>query len=155
MPIARGQALFVAFQDAGQITTMERWQSFWVDQTVTWESAPWNYQPMDWSGITSGSGGDQATLLLPRLPSIQSLLRQALAGPWIATMRVYQFDEALDTGSPQAGQILVGSCIGQVIGASATATSITMKLGSALSPVGAQFPPVTATDALIGVPCVL
>jgi hypothetical protein len=30
-----------------------------------------------------------------------------------------------------------------------------MKLGSALSPVGAQFPPVTATDSLIGVPCVL
>ena len=155
MPIARGQALFVQLQDAGQTTTMARWQSFWVDQTVTWESSPWNYQPMDWSGIVSGSGGDQATLNLPRLPSIQAMLRQALAGPWIASMRVYQFDEALDTGSPQAGQILVGSCIGQVIGASATATSITMKLGSALSPVGAQFPPVTATDALIGVPCVL
>ena len=155
MAVARGQALFVQFRDAGQITTVARWQSFWIDQTVTWESQPWDYQPMDWAGIISGSGGDQATISLPRLPSIQSLLRQALAGPWIAILRVYQFDEALDAGSPQVGQVLVGSCIGQVIGASATATGITMKLGSALSPVGAQFPPVTATDSLIGVPCVL
>ena len=154
--MGRGQALFVQLQDAGQITTMARWQTGWIEQTVTWEGQPWDYRQMDWSGITSGSGGDQATIKLPRLPSVQSMMRQALAGPWIATMRVYQFDDAdLDASGPQAGQILVGSCIGQVIGASATATSITLKLGSALSPVGAQFPPVTATDSLIGVPCVL
>ena len=154
--MGRGQALFVQLQDAGQITTMARWQTGWIEQTVTWEGHPWDYRQMDWSGITSGSGGDQATIKLPRLPSVQSMMRQALAGPWIATMRVYQFDDAdLDASGPQTGQILVGSCIGQVIGASATATSITLKLGSALSPVGAQFPPVTATDSLIGVPCVL
>jgi hypothetical protein len=51
--------------------------------------------------------------------------------------------------------VLVGSTVGQVISASATVTSITLKLGSALSPVGAQFPPRTATSSLIGVPCVL
>ena len=155
MPVDRGQALFVQLQDAGQTATMARWQSFWIDATVTWESVPWDYQQMDWAGITSGSGGDQATLTLPRLPSVQAILRQVLAGPWIATLRVYQFDESLDVGTPQAEQVLVGSCIGQVISASGTATGITMKLGSALSPIGAQFPPVTATDDLIGVPCVL
>jgi len=153
--MARGQALFVQLQDAGQVTTMARWQSFWIDATVTWQGHPWSYQPMDWSGVTSGSGGDQATLMLPRLPSIQSIMRQALAGPWIATLLVYQFDESLDAGSPQAGQVLIGSCIGQVVSASATATTLTLKLGSALSPIGAQFPPIIATDDLIGVPCIL
>jgi hypothetical protein len=82
-------------------------------------------------------------------------MKRALYGPWIATLRVYQFDEALDTGAPQDGQVLVGSTVGQVISASATVTSITLKLGSALSPVGAQFPPRTATSSLIGVPCAL
>ena len=58
----------------------------------------------------------------------------------------------VDTGPP-AGAILVGSATGEVIGASGGLTSITMRLGSALSPVGAQFPPRTATTPLIGVPC--
>jgi hypothetical protein len=151
----RGQALFVELQDEQQTTTYARWQSFWIDATVTWEGQGWTYQPMDWSGITSGSGGDQATITLPRLPSVDSIMRRALAGLWLATLRVYQFDESLDAGAPQAGQVLVGSCIGQVISASATATSIELRMGSALSPVGAQFPPVLASDALIGVPCVL
>lgn len=153
--MARGQALFVQLQDEQQTTTYARWQSFWVDATVTWEGQGWIYQPMDWSGITSGSGGGQATITLPRLPSVDSIMRRALAGLWLATLRVYQFDEELDAGAPQAGQALMGSCIGQVISASSTTTSIELRLGSALSPVGAQFPPVLASDALIGVPCVL
>lgn len=154
--MARGQALFVQLRDEAGTVTYARWQSFWVDATVTWESQPWAYMPMDWAGITSGSGGgDQATITLPRLPSVDGIMRRALAGPWLAVLRVYQFDESIDAGAPQAGQVLVGSCIGQVISASATASTIALKLGSALSPVGAQFPPVTATDALIGVPCVL
>ena len=66
MPVDRGQVLFVQLQDAGQTATMARWQSFWIDAAVSWESASWDYQQMDWAGITSGSGGDQATLTLPR-----------------------------------------------------------------------------------------
>lgn len=153
--MTRGQALLVQFQDEAHTVTYARWQSFWVDATVTWEAQPWNYVPMDWSGIVSGSGGDQATLSLPRLPSVERLMRRALAQLWLATLRVYQFDESLDAGAPQAGQVLVGSCIGQVISASATLSTIELRLGSALSPIGAQFPPVLASDALIGVPCVL
>jgi hypothetical protein len=43
--------------------------------------------------------------------------------------------------------------VGEVIGASAGLTTMTWRLGSALSPVGAQFPPRTAITPLIGVPC--
>ena len=153
--MARGQAAFIELLDEGG-TTRARWQSFWVDQSVTWEGKSWDYQQLDWAGITSGQAtGEQAAITLPRLPSVQALMKQALYGPWVAKLRVYQFDETADAGSPQAAQILVGSTVGQVVSASATVTGITLKLGSALSPVGAQFPPRTATSALIGVPCVL
>lgn len=153
--MARGQAAFIELLDEGG-TTRARWQSFWVDQSVTWEGKSWDYQQLDWAGITSGqTTGEQAAITMPRLPSVQALMKQALYGPWVAKLRVYQFDETADAGSPQAAQILVGSTVGQVVSASATVTGITLKLGSALSPVGAQFPPRTATSALIGVPCVL
>jgi hypothetical protein len=153
--MARGQAAFAQITDESGLT-VARWQSFWVDQTVTWEGQAWDYQQMDWTGVTSGQvTGEQASITLPRLPSLQALLKRALYGPWVVSLRVYQFDETLDTGSPQAEQILVGSSVGQVVSASGLLSTITWKLGSALSPVGAQFPPRTATSSLIGVPCII
>jgi hypothetical protein len=71
----------------------------------------------------------------------------------VAEVRVIQFDEEAGTTAPPAAYVLAASCIGEVIGASATLTTMTWKLGSALSPVGAQFPPRTAITPLIGVPC--
>ncbi|NDC35745.1 MAG: hypothetical protein EBZ51_10310 [Synechococcaceae bacterium WB9_2_112] len=81
------------------------------------------------------------------------MTEQALAGPWVATLRVIQFDESIASSGPPASYILAASCVGEVIGASASLSQITWKLGSALSPVGAQFPPRTAITPLIGVPC--
>ena len=82
-----------------------------------------------------------------------SVTEAALAGPWVAQVRVIQFDEEQGTTAPPATYVLAASCVGEVIGASATLTTMTWKLGSALSPVGAQFPPRTAITPLIGVPC--
>jgi hypothetical protein len=121
---------------------------------TSWDGQSWSYQQLDWAGVTSGQAtGDQATLTLPAVPSIQAMTEQALAGPWVATLRVIQFDETAASSAPPAAYTLVASCVGEVIGASATLTRLTWKLGSALSPVGAQFPPRTAITPLIGVPC--
>ena len=153
--MARGQVAFLQLANEGG-AVIARWQSFWVDLSVIWEGQLWDYQQMDWVGITSGqASAEQVTITLPRLPSVQSLVKRALYGPWVATLRVYQFDEVLDAGAPQSAQALVGSTVGQVVSASGSLTTLTMKLGSALSPVGAQFPPRTATTTLIGVPCQL
>jgi hypothetical protein len=153
----RGQALFVELQDeAGNL--MDRWQSCWIEQTVTWEGQAWRYQQMEWAGITSGQAtGAQASITMPRLPSVDALTGRAVAGPWLAFLLVYQFpdDEGASTASPPADMILVGSTVGQVVKFSGGLTEVTWQLGSALSPVGAQFPPRTATDGLIGVPCLL
>jgi len=149
----RGQAAFVAIGD-GFGAIYARWQSYWVDAVVSWDGQAWSCQQMDWSGVTSGQvTGDQATLTLPAVPSVQAMTEQALAGPWVATLRVIQFDESIASSGPPASYILAASCVGEVIGASASLSQITWKLGSALSPVGAQFPPRTAITPLIGVPC--
>ena len=148
-----GQAAFLELGD-GYGAVFARWQTYFIEQVATWDGKAWAYQQLDWAGVTSGQAtGDQATLTLPAAPSILNLTEQALAGPWVATLRVIQFDEELATATaPPAEYVLAASCVGEVIGASASLTQMTWRLGSALAPVGAQFPPTTATTALIGVP---
>lgn len=151
--MATGQAAFLELGD-GYGTTFARWQSYWVDAVVSWSGQQWSYQQLDWAGVTSGQAvGDQASLTLPAVPSILAMTEQALAGPWVASLSVIQFDEAAASSGPPATTVLVASCVGEVIGASASLTQLTWKLGSALAPIGAQFPPRTAITALIGVPC--
>ena len=151
--MATGQAAFVSLGD-GFGTIYARWQSYWIDAVVSWSSQQWSYQQIDWAGVTSGQAvGDQATLTLPAVPSVLAMTEQALAGPWVATLSVIQFDESAASSGPPATTVLAASCVGEVIGASGSLTHITWKLGSALAPIGAQFPPRTAITALIGVPC--
>ena len=151
--MATGQAAFVSLGD-GFGTVYARWQSYWIDAVVSWSSQQWSYQQLDWAGVTSGQAvGDQASLTLPAVPSVLAMTEQALAGPWVATLSVIQFDESAASSGPPATTVLAASCVGEVIGASASLTQITWRLGSALAPIGAQFPPRTAITALIGVPC--
>lgn len=148
-----GQAAFMELSD-GFGAVFVRWQSYWIDAVTAWDGQAWAYQQLDWAGITSGQAtGDQATLTLPAVPSVLTMTEAALAGPWVATLRVIQFDETAGATAPPAAYVLAASCVGEVIGASATLTQVTWRLGSALSPVGVQFPPRTALTALIGVPC--
>jgi hypothetical protein len=151
--MATGQAAFLEIGD-GFGATFARWQSYVIDQIVSWDSQSWTYQQLDWAGITSGQAvGDQASITLPAVPSVLQLTEQARAGAWVATLRVIQWDEELSSTPPASGYVLAASCVGQVIGANGSLTQITWRLGSALSPIGSQFPPRTAITALIGVPC--
>ena len=151
--MATAQAAFLELSD-GYGTIFSRWQSYLIDQIVAWDGHSWTYQQLDWSGITSGQAvGDQATIVLPAVPSVLAFTEQALAASWLATLRVIQWDDEVSSTPPASDYVLAASCLGQVIGASATLTQATWRLGSALSPIGAQFPPRTATTSLIGVPC--
>jgi len=136
-------------------TVFARWQSFWIDRIVTWDGQAWDYQPFDWEGMLSGqSSVDQLSFTVPGTPSMRALVERALAGVWLATLEAYQLaDDGTADAAPPAGVILVGSAVGEVVDASGGLSSITVQLGSALSPVGAQFPPRSATTPLIGVPC--
>ena len=151
--MSTAQAAFLELSD-GFGTVIARWQSYVLEQVIAWDGQSWAYRQFDWAGITSGQAvGDQATITLPALPSVLALTPRALAGAWVASLRVVQWDDEASANPPASGYVLAASCVGQVVGATGTQTQQTWRLGSALSPIGAQFPPRTAITSSIGVPC--
>jgi hypothetical protein len=138
-------------------TTYQRWQSYYVNTSVTYGGAVWAYQPFDADGITAGEVQSEASIsvTLPATTNVMEVVLQALNEARLAELQVYEFDTILGNSTPQTGQTLIASYLGEVVGVSGGFTSIQMQLGSSLSPVGAQVPPRTFSTRLIGAPCKL
>ena len=153
--MARGQSQFLRIFSGS--TTYQRWQSYYVNTSVTWESASWSYQPFDADGITAGEVQSESSIsvTLPATTNVMEVVLQALDEARLAELRLYEFDTLLGNSTPQTGQTLIASYLGEVVGVSGSFTSIQMELGSSLSPVGAQVPPRTFSTRLIGAPCKL
>jgi len=153
--MARGQSQFLRIFSG--TTTYQRWQSYYVNTSVTWESASWSYQQFDADGITAGEVQSESSIsvTLPATTNVMEVVLQALDEARLAELRLYEFDTILGNSTPQTGQTLIASYLGEVVGASGSFTSIQMELGSSLSPVGAQVPPRTFSTRLIGAPCKL
>lgn len=151
--MARAQAHYLRIVSNG--VTLHRWQSFYVNQSVTWNSATWQFRPFETSGITSGQNGEEAgvTVSMPALPDMMAALQDAIELAATVELSIYQFDPAVNDTTPQGGQVLLATFVGEVVRASATLTQFVVELGSALSPVGAQIPPRTMTTRLIGQGC--
>jgi hypothetical protein len=153
--MARGQSQYLRIFSGS--TTYQRWQSYYVNSSVTWESAAWSYQPFDADGITAGEVQSESSIsvTLPATTNVMEVVLQALNEARLAELRIYEFDTILGNSTPQAGQTLIASYLGEVVGVSGSFTSIQMQLGSSLSPIGAQVPPRKFTTKLIGAPCQL
>ena len=153
--MARGQSQFLRIFSGS--TTYQRWQAYYVNTSVTWESASWSYQPFDADGITAGEVQSESSIsvTLPATTNVMEVVLQALDEARLAELRLYEFDTLLGNSTPQTGQTLIASYLGEVVGVSGNFTSIQMELGSSLSPVGAQVPPRTFSTRLIGAPCKL
>ena len=153
--MARGQSQYLRIFSGS--TTYQRWQSYYVNTSVTWESAAWSYQPFDADGITAGEVQSESSISvsLPATTNVMEVVLQALNEARLAELRLYEFDTILGNSTPQAGQTLIASYLGEVVGVSGSFTSIQMQLGSSISPVGAQVPPRKFTTKLIGAPCQL
>jgi hypothetical protein len=153
--MARGQSQYLRIFSGS--TTYQRWQSYYVNTSVTWESAAWSYQPFDADGITAGEVQSESSIsvTLPATTNVMEVVLQALDEARLAELRLYEFDTILGNSTPQDGQTLIASYLGEVVGVSGGFTSIQMQLGSSLSPVGAQVPPRTFSTRLIGAPCKL
>jgi hypothetical protein len=152
--MARAQSQFLRIYDTAGVT-YQRWQSYYANTTVSWSSASWSYVPFIADGFTAGISGDEANVSIsaPATSLVMGAFENAIRNGYLAELSIYQFDTLLGNSTPQAGQTLVGSYTGQVVGGSAGLTSITLQLGSALSPVGAQIPPRTFTTAIMGKGC--
>jgi hypothetical protein len=153
--MARGQSQYLRIFSG--TTNYQRWQSYYVNTSVTWESAAWSYQPFDADGITAGEVQSESSIsvTLPATTNVMEVVLQALDEARLAELRIYEFDTILGNSTPQTGQTLIASYLGEVVGVSGGFTSIQMQLGSSLSPVGAQVPPRTFSTRLIGAPCKL
>lgn len=153
--MARAQSQFLRIYSGG--ITYNRWQSYYVNTSVTWESAQWSYQPFEADGITAGDVESEASIsiTLPATTNVIDAVLTALDQVRLVELRLYEFDTLLGNSTPQAGQALIATYIGEVVNASGSFTSITMQLGSSLSPIGAQVPPRKFNTKLIGAPCKL
>jgi hypothetical protein len=154
--MARAQAQYLRiFDEAG--VTYQRWQSYYVEKTVAFDGAFWNYVPFIADGLVAGISGDESSINVtaPATSVVMAAFLSALDAARLVQLSIYQFDSLLGNNTPQAAQQLIGSFTGQIVGGSGGLTSITLTLGDALSPVGAQIPPRRFTTAIIGKGCIL
>jgi hypothetical protein len=150
--MARGQSQYLrVFDDAG---TYQRWQNYYVNSTVTYDSQSWAFLGFDVDGFTAGQTGDEGgvSVTLPATAFIIDTVEDALRNARLVELQMFEFDTLDGNDAPQDGQQLIASYVGEVVGAGGPFESISLELGSSLSPVGAQVPPRKYTSRLIGVP---
>ena len=153
--MARAQAQYLRIFSGS--TTYQRWQSYYVNTSVSYGSAVWAYQPFDADGITAGEVQSESSISV-RVPATTNAIEvalQALDEARLAELQLYEFDTLLGNSTPQSGQTLIASYLGEVVGVRGSFTSIEMELGSSLAPIGAQVPPRKFTSKLTGSPCKL
>lgn len=149
--MARAQSQYLRIYDTGG-TTYQRWQSYYANTSVTWDSADWLYVPFIADGLTAGISGDETSISVtaPATTIVMDAFELALKLGRLVDLSIYQFDASTNNTTPQASQTLVAQFTGQVVGGSGGLTSIAIQLGNALSPVGAQIPPRKFTTSMIG-----
>jgi hypothetical protein len=148
----RGQSYYLRIYSGS--TTYVRWQSYYVNQTVTWQGASWSYQPFAANGLlsSSASGGNSVAISIPATSLVVSTLNDAINNGYLCEVRVYEFDTRLTQSQPQSTQILIGFFAGEVVSMRGSFTELTVQLGNSLAPVGAQVPPRQYTTFLVGAP---
>jgi hypothetical protein len=149
--MARAQSQYLRIYDTAGVV-YSRWQSYYSGTTVVWDSYGWQYVPFIADGLTTGISGDETdfTITAPATTVVMATFERAIANGHLAEILIYQFDTIYGNTTPQDDQELVASFTGQVVGGQGGLTSLTMNLGSALSPVGAQIPPRKFTTAIMG-----
>jgi hypothetical protein len=148
----RGQAQYLRFYSGA--TTYYRWQNYYIGQTVTWDSQSWTYQPFVANGMIGGTPGTDVgvSIDLPATELVVNLVDDAFAGSYLCEIKLYEFDTRLSNAAPPASQLLIGTYLGEVIGAKGGFSLLNVSLGSSLAPTGAQAPPRKFTSELIGAP---
>jgi hypothetical protein len=131
-----------------------RWQSYY-NKPVTWQGNSWEYQAFIADGITDGLTGGESniTVTAPGTTNIVRTFELAITIGALVELSIYKFNPLFGNEQPQTIQRLVASFAGQVIGGGSLLTTVSIELGTALSPIGAQFPPRKFTTAIMGKGC--
>lgn len=154
--MARASAQYLRIFTATGVT-LYRWQSFYAYRSVTWSGASWDYQQFSADGFTDGSSGDETSMSIsaPVVPVVVAAFESAIREGHLIEVATYEFDDEIDDQAPQADQQLVSLITAQVVGGSAGVTRMQLQVGSALAPVGAQYPPRVFTSSIMGSGCQL
>lgn len=149
----RGQAQYLRIHAPGG-ADYQLWQNFYVNQNVTVSSKSYSFFPFTCDGITETSalGGQSIQVRFPATSLAVNALQDASRLKYLCELNVYEFDTRLGVASPQSAQILIASFVGYVSRMNGSFTALRVELGSTLAPIGAQIPPLTASNALVGVP---
>ena len=148
----RGQAHYLRLFDSS--TTYFRWQSYYINQTVTLDSASWSYYPFTVSGLLadSGSSANDVSIQVPGTQLVIDYFSAAISNNRLCDVFIYDFDSSLSQDAPQSSQVLIGRYVGEVVEITGDFENLSVRLGSSLSPVGAQVPPRIFTTSLVGAP---
>lgn len=148
----RSQSQFLRIFDTS--TTYVRWQSYYVNQTVTLDSNSWSFMPFSVNGITesAAAGGQDLAIQIPATNSVISYVNPAINLGRFVEVQIYEFNSIGAQDAPQSSQTLIAEFTGQIQSISGTFTRLELRLGSALAPVGAQVPPRKYNSYLIGAP---
>lgn len=151
--MARAQSQYMRIYDGG--ATYQRWQSYYAQATVSWSGATWQYLPFVADGFTDGISGDENNISVtaPAIAIVTEAFEAAIANGRLVELSTYQFDALFGNDSPPSNQTLIARYVGQVTGGSGSLTSLTLTLGSAIAPIGAQIPIRTFTTSNIGKGC--
>jgi hypothetical protein len=148
----RGQSQFLRIYD--EAGTYARWQSYYINQTVTLAGQQWSYFAFVAEGFIGGSSGGNAgvSITVPATETAVFAFQDALNLNRLVELKVYEFNFYQGQDQPPASQVLIGAFVGEVTGITGTFSMLEIELGSGLAPVGAQAPPRKFNTRLIGVP---
>lgn len=151
--MARAQSAFLKIYELSGVV-VARWQNYY-NATVTWDSQSWQHMSFIVEGLSEGINGEESDIgvTTPAGTAPMRIIEQSIIAGRLIELEVYQFNTFLGNDVPQASQQLVSQYTGQVVGGSGGLTSITMKIGSSMAPLGAQVPPRKFTTAIMGQGC--
>lgn len=143
MELALGN--FITFSDNGIVR--QRFQNFFISETITYSGEQYGFLPFGFSGVTVNRSGDNtdASLVLPNNALSRNWAVEALDNRWIAHVRVMLLDPADRTSFTQAHQYY-----GMVASGQWKEAELTLTLNTVLDAVGANVPQRRLTQRLVG-----
>ena len=128
-------------------TTRQRFQNFFIGETITFQNSGYNFAPFGFSGVTINRTGDntEATLVFPNNALTRAWAVEAIQNRWLAHVRVTLLDP-----DDRTSFNLLHEYYGQTAGGQWNETQVSLTLSTVLDAVGTDVPLRRLTQRLIG-----
>jgi len=136
---------FVTFTDNGVVR--QRFQNFFISETVTYDNNQYGFLPFGFSGVTINKTGDNtdASLILPNNTLSRNWAVEALDKRWLAHILVMLLDP-----DDRTSFTLMHQYYGLVSSGNWKEAELNLTLNTVLDAVGAEVPQRRLTQKLIG-----